>query len=110
MMYSHRGYPRFPDLRPIGTPIPDSRPNRETGDFPISAESGIGDSLPDSRPNRESGERELGISNSGGSGRGASSTQLEQSQAGPRGVLLAVGSTFASSLFVGPLLLFYFAL
>ena len=35
MMYSHRGYPRFPDLRPIGTPIPDSRPNRETGDFPI---------------------------------------------------------------------------
>ena len=35
MMYSRRGYPRVPDLRPIGTPIPDSRPNRETGDFPI---------------------------------------------------------------------------
>ena len=34
------GYPRFPDLRPIGAPIPVSRPNRETGDFPI----------PDSRP------------------------------------------------------------
>ena len=42
MMYSHRGYPRFPDLRPIGTPIPDSRPNRETGDFPIPAFGRIG--------------------------------------------------------------------
>jgi hypothetical protein len=41
-----------------------SLPYRETGDFPIPAESGIGDSLPVSRPNRESGERELGISGS----------------------------------------------
>ena len=52
------GYPRFPDLRPIGTPIPVSRPNRETGDFPISVPGrsglGIGNSLPVSRPNRES--------------------------------------------------------
>ena len=46
----------------------------------------------------------------GSRGASESSTQLAQSQAGPRGVLLAVGSTFASSLFVGPLLLFYFAL
>jgi hypothetical protein len=31
------GIPDFPicGWRPIGTPIPDSRPNRETGDFPI---------------------------------------------------------------------------
>jgi hypothetical protein len=51
------GYPRFPDLRRIGTPIPDSRPNRESGilcvpipgpignrGFPprFPAESGIG--------------------------------------------------------------------
>ncbi len=53
------GYPRFPDLRPIGAPSPVSRPNRETGDFPIPVpgRSGIGNSLPVSRPNRESGER-----------------------------------------------------
>ncbi len=65
------GYPRFPDLRPIGAPIPVSRPNRETGDFPIPVpgRSGIGNSLPVSRPNRESGERELGISGSGPRGR-----------------------------------------
>ena len=42
MMYSRRGYPRFPDLRPIGTPIPDSRPNRESGIpcFPIPGQIG----------------------------------------------------------------------
>jgi hypothetical protein len=64
------GYPRFPDLRPIGTPIPVSRPKRETARFPIpdsgTGPSGIGSSLPVSRPNRESGERELGISGSEG--------------------------------------------
>jgi hypothetical protein len=36
------GYPRFPDLRPIGTPIPDSRPNREMGDFPIPDSGRVG--------------------------------------------------------------------
>ncbi len=49
-----------------GFPVSRFPPNRESGipRFPtrILAESGIGDSLPDSRPNRESGERELGIS------------------------------------------------
>jgi hypothetical protein len=51
--------------RRIGTPIPDSRPNRDSGIPCFPAKSGIGDSLPDSRrPNRESGERELGISGS----------------------------------------------
>jgi hypothetical protein len=53
-------------------PIPDSRPNRESGIpcVPIPGQIGNrgfpGDSLPDSRPNRESGERELGISGSRG--------------------------------------------
>ncbi len=46
-------------------PIPGRIGKRGISRFPISAESGIGDSLPDSRPNRESGERELGISGSG---------------------------------------------
>jgi hypothetical protein len=36
------GYPRFPDLRPIGARIPDSRPNRETGDFPIPVPGRVG--------------------------------------------------------------------
>jgi hypothetical protein len=47
-----------------GTPTPDLRPNRETGDFkfPIRDSIMIGDSLPVSRPNRE---RELGTSGSG---------------------------------------------
>ncbi len=42
------GYPRFPDLRPIGIPIPVSRPNRETGpgdlapDFPIPVPGRVG--------------------------------------------------------------------
>ncbi len=50
---------------PAESGIGDSResgPGIPPGRFPILAESGIGDSLPDSRPNRESGERELGIS------------------------------------------------
>ena len=69
MMYSHGGYP--PISRFAANRDPDSRFPAEIGKrgisrFPISAESGIGDSLPDSRPNRESGERELGISGSGG--------------------------------------------
>jgi hypothetical protein len=48
LLYSHRhwavtaGYPRFPDLRPIGTPIPVSRPKRETGDFPIPVPGRVG--------------------------------------------------------------------
>jgi hypothetical protein len=66
MMYSHRGVHdlRFPDLRPIGTPIPDSWPNRESpGDSlfrnPIPGQIGnrgidgvTGIPPPDSRPNR----------------------------------------------------------
>jgi hypothetical protein len=54
-----------------GFPVSRFPPNRESGipRFPILAESGIGPrgSLPDSRPNRESGERpgELGIWASG---------------------------------------------
>jgi hypothetical protein len=62
------GYSRFSDLRPIGTPIPVSRPNRETGDFPIPVPGRVGNrKFPlRFRPNRESGERESGISGSGG--------------------------------------------
>ena len=78
---SRRRYPRFPDLRPIGTPIPDSRPNRETGDFPIpdfgrignrgfpprfpAKKSGIGadsgDPIPDSRVSPSINRSELGV-------------------------------------------------
>ncbi len=45
------GHPRFPDLRPIGTPDSRSRPHRETGVlcFPVPAKPGNGDSLPASR-------------------------------------------------------------
>jgi hypothetical protein len=43
LLYSHRRVsPRFPDLRPIGAPIPDSRPNRESGDFPIPVPGQVG--------------------------------------------------------------------
>jgi hypothetical protein len=67
------GIPDF-DLRPIGTPIPVSRPNRpgETGDSPIPVPGQVGNRnlkfprspFKVSRPNRELGERELGISGS----------------------------------------------
>ena len=56
-MLTQTGIPDFP--------IPGQIGKRGISRFPIPAESGIGDSLPDSRPNRESGERELGISGSG---------------------------------------------
>jgi hypothetical protein len=48
-------------------PTPGQIGKRGISRFPIPspAESGIADSLPDSRPNRESGERELGIFGSG---------------------------------------------
>ena len=47
---------RKPPARRIGTPIPDSRPNRDSGIPCFPAKSGIGDSLPDSRQkNREIG-------------------------------------------------------
>jgi hypothetical protein len=72
------GYdPRFPDSRPIGTPVPVPGPRfpfpgrigeRGISRFPFpAAESGIGNSLPvsKSRPNRESGEREFGVSRAG---------------------------------------------
>jgi hypothetical protein len=60
-------YPRCPDLRPIGTPVPvPGRIGKRPGGisrFPFPAESGIGNSLPVSRPigNRGDGNCQWGF-------------------------------------------------
>ena len=85
MMYSHRG--ASPISRFATNRDPDSRFPAKSGNggFPDSRfrpnwESG--DSLPDSRPNRESGERELGIS---GSAPPCRPCQVVGSEPGPSG-------------------------